>query len=58
MTIHTTFVRGRKILIIMKDGEHIVDRFVEKKSGVVVVAERGEIKIADMRACTIYRPPL
>lgn len=56
MTIHTTFRRGKKILIIMNDGEQIVDRYVEKKSGSIVVESRGEIRLSDVRACTIYKP--
>lgn len=55
MTIHSTFPKGQKVLIIFKDGTQLVDRFVEKKSGVILFEDSGRIKIEDVRSTTVYK---
>lgn len=55
MTIHTGMQTGKRVLLILKDGRHIVSRFIETKRG-KVRTRKGDFKIADIRTCCYYNP--
>ena len=55
MTIHSTYRKGQKVFVILKDGSSFVDKFVQKKSGTIHFEERGRVPIKDIRAATIYK---
>ena len=52
---HTDFRKGQKIVLTMRDGSRIIDRFVENKSGVIITRDFGKTKLKDIRATTIFR---
>ena len=54
MQAHTTAPRGKKCLVVMKDGSRFVDKFREKDKGRMRFDDH-EIKVADLQMLTIYR---
>lgn len=55
MTLHTSTYKGKRILIILKDGTKIIDKFKDKKSGYVYTENNGKISTKIMKAMTIYK---
>ena len=56
MTLHTSTYKGKRILIILKDGTKIVDKFKDKKTHFIVTEENGKIPIKKVKAMTICKP--
>jgi hypothetical protein len=54
---HGTFCRGKRVLLRMRDGTKIVDKFVEARSQYLVFEETGKILGADIASATIYSDP-
>ena len=54
-TPHTSCAKGKRVLVILKDGRRIVDKFVERK-GNAVVLETCRLKPETIRAFALYRP--
>lgn len=52
--IHYGFPKGAKLLVIMKDGSKLVDKYVETKHGTLIL-EKGPIKYEFIRSTTIYK---
>jgi hypothetical protein len=52
---HSEFKRHTKVLVIMNDGSSSVDRYIEKKSGVIVLRSLGRLKLSQVRQVSIYR---
>lgn len=52
---HTDFRKGQKVMLIMRNGEKLVDRYVEKKSGAVIMRDSGRINLSTVRQIVIYR---
>ena len=55
MPLHTSTYKGKRILIILKDGTKIVDKFKDKKSGYVYTENHGKIATKHMKAMTICK---
>lgn len=55
MTLHTSTYKGKRILIILKDGQKIVDKFKDKKSGWIITEEYGKISTKLVKSMTIYK---
>lgn len=55
MTLHTSTNKGKRILIILKDGRKIIDKFKDKKSGYVITEEYGKIPTNQIKAMTICK---
>lgn len=55
MTLHTSTYKGKRILIILKDGTKIVDKFKDKKSGMIITENHGKIRTNTVKAMTIYK---
>lgn len=55
MTLHTSTYKGKRILIILKDGRKLVGRFKDKKSGAIFTEEHGRIPTDQVKAMTIYK---
>lgn len=53
-TPHTSCRKGKRVLVIMKDGRRIVDKFAERK-GNYVVLDSVRLWAGDIRAFTIHR---
>jgi hypothetical protein len=54
-TPHTAFKKGTTIRVVMRDGTVHIDKFIDKKSGVVVLKTHGRIPIEDIRVISIYK---
>ena len=54
MTVHTWFRPGQRVMVILKDGRHIVSRFIEYKCK-RFITRKGTYKTSDIRSTTIYR---
>lgn len=52
---HTSCKKGKRVIVTLKDGTRILDKFVEKKSKGIVLEEAGFINGQDIRAFSIYR---
>ncbi len=52
---HTDFRKGQKIHIIFTNGMAIVDKYIGKKSGVIIMENSGRIPLKKIRSTTIYR---
>lgn len=52
---HSDFRKGQRLFITMRDGERIVDKFVESKSGVLVLRQRGRVSLSQVRHASIKR---
>jgi hypothetical protein len=55
-TVHSTFKPGVKVRLIMRDGTTYVDKFVDKKSGCMIMEKLGRISLNRIRATAIYKP--
>ena len=56
--IHTTFPKGKRIVIVMKNGDVHIDKYVDKKKGNYVFFENlGRLRVKDIKSLTIYRGP-
>lgn len=53
--MHTSFSKGTPVLITFKDGRKIIDKFKDKKSGIVIFDEVGSIKTKELRNITIFK---
>lgn len=51
---HTTFYRGKRVRIVLRNGQVIIDRFVER-TGHYVVFENNRLRGRDIRSATIYK---
>jgi hypothetical protein len=54
---HSTFARGRRVIVRLKDGTKFIDRFVDNTS-VHIVFEGQRIARQAIKSISIYRPPL
>jgi hypothetical protein len=56
MPVHYNFRKGQKVRVILKDKakSHIVGKFEETKSGVIIV-DGKRISLSDVRSVTIDR---
>lgn len=52
--IHHGFKKGKRILLILKSGEKIIDKFVDSNSNYIVL-ENGKYNWKDIRATTINK---
>lgn len=52
--IHYGFPKGARLLVIMKDGSKLVDKYVETKHATLVL-ENCSLKYENIRSTTIYK---
>lgn len=52
--IHHNFDKGKKILVITKDGQKHIGKYVDTKSNYLIL-DNEEIKFEDIRSSTIYK---
>ena len=53
--IHHDFPRGKKVLVILRNGERFVGNFISSDSTGATFSPGGHIKNRDVRAMTIYK---
>lgn len=51
--VHHEFRKGQKVLVILKNGEQIVDKYKESK-GQFLKLENNDIRWKNIRSSTIY----
>ena len=52
---HTGAPRGKRVLVILRDGQRIVDKFVERTDTAVVLQSAGRILKKNIRSFSILR---
>lgn len=52
--LHYGFPKGARLLVIMKDGSKLVDKYVETKNTTLVL-ENCSLKYENIRSTTIYK---
>jgi len=55
MTAHTNFRKGTPVHVHLMNGDQFEDKFVEHRSKAVILADRGRVLIADIRAMSIRK---
>lgn len=53
--IHKDFRRGKRVLVILRSGERIVDKFMSNDSLGITLDTYGHINNKDIRAITIWK---
>jgi len=54
MTLHTSFKKGKRICLILKNGSAIITKFIEKRSDYIVTSD-GDFLNKKIRSCTIAK---
>jgi hypothetical protein len=54
---HTRVHKGKKVLVLLRDGTRLVDRFHAYISTTIVLYEHGAVAKADLRSMSIVRGP-
>ena len=52
---HTATPRGKKVLVVLRDGTRIEDRFLDRGNGWILLAQYGKVKAEHVRCLTIWR---
>lgn len=53
-TSHLSVQKGKRVLIILRTGERIIAKFVEKKNARIIL-DIGEIQTKDIRVLSLYK---
>ena len=53
---HTEFRKGTPVFVRMRDGSQITDVFQEKKSGAVILKDKGRVRLSAVQSISINRP--
>lgn len=53
---HTSFNKGKRIIIILKNGDKFIDKYLGHKSGYIILKEKGRLKVNKIRSTGIYKP--
>jgi hypothetical protein len=54
-TPHTGYWKRTKVLVTLRTGETFIDRFKDKKSGVMIFEEAGKVPINTIRNTSVYK---
>lgn len=52
--VHHNFKKGKRVFIILKNGEKIIDKYLDTK-GDLIILEKNSIKFSDIRSSTIFK---
>lgn len=52
---HTAMPRGKRVLVILRDGTRFEDRFLDRTGRDVTFADRGRVRKADLAKMSILR---
>ncbi len=53
-TPHTTFRRGKRVIVKLRNGDYIIDKFVER-TGKFIILENHMLKPIDILSMGIYK---
>ena len=54
---HTRVHKGKKVLVLLRDGTRLVDKFQAYTSTTIVLSAHGAVAKADLRSMSIVRGP-
>jgi hypothetical protein len=54
---HTRVHKGKKVLVLLRDGTRLVDKFQAYTSTTIVLYEHGAVAKVDLRSMSIVRGP-
>ena len=54
---HTRVHKGKKVLVLLRDGTRLVDRFHAYTSTTIVLSAHGAVAKADLRSMSLVRGP-
>lgn len=54
-TPHTSCFRGKRVIVTLRSGKRLLDKFIERTHNAVRLQEHGTIPTVKIRAFTIYR---
>jgi hypothetical protein len=49
-TPHTSTFKGKTVHIILRDGTTVVDKFLDKKSGTIILENYGKLPVSQVRS--------
>lgn len=49
-TPHTSTYKGKTVFIILRDGRQIIDKFVDKKAGTIILERTGRLPVSEVRS--------
>lgn len=52
---HKSVCKGKRVLVILRDGTRFTDRFVEGSDRMITLAKRGKLPVTKLRALSIYK---
>ena len=55
MIKHSACARGKRVLVILRDGGRLEDRFLERHGGFIWLEEAGKIALEDVRTFSIRK---
>jgi hypothetical protein len=55
---HTGVQRGKRVLVILKSGERLIDHFKYRNDLAVFLREAGRVEKERMRSLSIYKGPV
>ena len=53
--IHTTFAKGKRLIIKLKNGTVFIDHWIERRSKFIKFRKQGKIKVKDIRFISYYK---
>jgi hypothetical protein len=52
---HSACARGKRVLIVLRDGTRLEDKFLERGRGWILLERAGRVSLETVRAFTILR---
>ena len=53
--VHTSFCRGKRVLVILRSGERFVSRYIETLRDKVLVFEDRKVPVHEIRSANYWR---
>lgn len=55
MLKHSAVAKGKRVLVVLRSGERIIDKFLDRGNGWILLMAHGRVKLEDVRCVTIWR---
>jgi hypothetical protein len=55
VTLHTSFTRGKRVFVKLRNGTSFIDKFIERGRAHVTLFKYGDVDIADIKSMTIAK---
>lgn len=53
---HTHFRKGKKVVVILRDGRKFMGKYVERRRRTVIIENHKPFRVDDIRTIIFYRP--